>query len=66
MNDRPICIFRDGSLWLDRGFHEYDRTPDYMVRSKRWALAQWPESHAQSLAEIDEALRQYEEWEKTK
>lgn len=66
MTDRPIAKFENGRLYQDRGFHDYDSVPDYMLRSHRWTLAQWPESHAQSIREIDAALAQYAEWEKTK
>lgn len=32
MTDRPLAICRDGQLWMDRGFAEYEASDPYQVR----------------------------------
>ncbi len=62
--DRPICIFRNGQLFLDEGGNDYTPAPEYRVRFKLHELSQWPDSHQERIATIREALRQYEESQK--
>lgn len=64
---RPLAVFRDGLLWLDRGYTDYTPSNRFQVVMKRAVMEELsgPDA-ARAVEECTKALEAYDEHEREK